>query len=199
VTEAKTKLSLRERNKIRMRAELLDVVLDLFVADIPAALNIENIARQAGCSKATVYVYFPGGLNEMLCAIYEEISGEVTAEGMLLRDAATTPQERIMGLAGALLNMAARPRRGKFFAQLNPTLSPALQPVLGRSSQRYSDMLAEDLDSQSMAVLLVGAFREASIRVAKEPGRKERLLNAIAQLVEGLIADLHSKSKGTIP
>ena len=71
MTEVQTKPSLRERNKIRMRAELLDVVLDLFVAEIPAALNIENIARQAGCSKATVYVYFPGGLNEMLCAIYE--------------------------------------------------------------------------------------------------------------------------------
>ena len=82
MTEAKTKPSLRERNKIRMRAELLDVVLDLFVSDVPAALNIENIAHQAGCSKATVYVYFPGGLDEMLCAIYDDISQEVTAEGM---------------------------------------------------------------------------------------------------------------------
>ncbi len=191
MTEVQTKPSLRERNKIRMRAELLDVVLDLFVAEIPAALNIENIARQAGCSKATVYVYFPGGLNEMLCAIYEEISDEVTAEGVLLRDAAPTPRGRIIGLAGALLNMAARPRRGKFFAQLNPTLSPALQPVLGRSSLRYSDMLAEDLGSQAMAVLLVGAFREASVRVAREPDSKKGLLNAISHLVDSLMSSQH--------
>ena len=116
---------------------------------------------------------------------------EVTAEGVLLRDAAPTPRGRIIGLAGALLNMAARPRRGKFFAQLNPTLSPALQPVLGRSSLRYSDMLAEDLGSQAMAVLLVGAFREASVRVAREPDSKKGLLNAISHLVDSLMSSQH--------
>lgn len=190
---AETKLSLRERNKIRLRAELLDAVLELFLDDDPAALNVEAVARHVGCAKATVYVYFPGGMNEMLCAIYDEISQEVTTEAIREREAAKTTHGRIMALARVLLHMAARPRRGKFFAQLNPVLSPALQPVLGKSSGLYGQMIAEDLarehngETDALSVLIVGALREASVRIAQTPEGIVEFLAGVSTLVQGLI------------
>ena len=196
---AAKKLSLRERNKIRLRAELLEAVLDLFLDEDPNSLNVEAIARNAGCSKATVYAYFPNGLNEMLCAIYEEISDEVNVEAMRLHDMATSTHGRIMGLAQALLQTSTRPRRGKFYAQLNPALVPALQPVLGRASRQYCEVIALDLasetgaDTKASATLLIGALREASVRVARNPELKDELIAAFSALVKGLISGLRQE------
>lgn len=199
MASAVQKLSLRERNKIRFRAELLEAVLDLFLDDDPNSLNIEAIARRTGCSKATVYVYFPNGLNEMLCAIYEEISDEVNAEAKRLHDKATSTHGRIMAMAQALLDVSIEPRRGKFYAQLNPSLSPALQPVLGRASHRYGEIIASDLAheigeyTRAHATLLVGALREASVKVARSPERKDELIAAFSVLVKGLISSLRQE------
>lgn len=195
------KLSLRERNKIRLRGELLEAVLDLFLAEDPAALNVEAVARMAGCSKPTVYVYFPAGLNEMLCALYLEISDEVIRDAIQRHDGATTTKDRIMALAGALLDVSGRPRRGKFFAQLNPALSPALQPVLGRSSGQFAEIIAQDLsdeiqgDTHPLAVLLVGALREASVRIATTPALRDELTIGFATLVENLLVGSHRGSE----
>lgn len=201
-------LSVRERNKIRLRDELLEAVLDLYAEAGIVGCTVENIAHYAGCAKATVYTYFPGGRDEMLCSLYERLSLEVSAEGARLRDQAGTVHGRIMGLAEALLEKAARPRAGKFFAQLNPALSPVLRPVLGRSSQFYVKLLTEDLSSQALstkrdateiktlAILLVGALREASVKVAENPRRKTELLAGIAVLAESLLYSLRSKKLG---
>ena len=187
-------LGLRDRNKLRLRGELLEAVLDLFADENPNALNVEAVAQKAGCSKATVYVYFPGGLNEMLCAIYADISDEVYAEAMQLHGEASNVLERLKGLAKPVLDMSARPRRGKFFAHLDPQLSPALQPVMGRTSGRMEATMARDLadvvgpDAAIMAVFLVGALREASVRIAKDPACKNDMRDGFTKLVQTLIA-----------
>lgn len=190
---ARPKPSLRERNKIRLRAELLDTVLDLFLNDDPNALNIEAVARNAGCSKATVYVYFPGGLNDMLCAIYIEIADEIRRAADRLRDPDAPVADQVIALARALFDMSARPRRGRFFALLNPAITPALQPVLGRSSGWFETTLTTLLtgrvagDAGALATLLVGALREANVKIAKDPIRKEVLMAGFATLVRGVL------------
>lgn len=60
-----------------MRQDLLDTVRDLFLDDDTNALSVEAVARAAGCSKATVYVYFPGDLNELPQAVYDDIFRDV--------------------------------------------------------------------------------------------------------------------------
>lgn len=186
-------LPLRERNKARIRAELLEAVLQSFLPRDPTALSLESVAIRAGCSRATVYTYFPGGLNEMLCAVYAQISDEVIGEAERLHADAQGPHERIMGLAHALLNVAQQPQRGPFFAQLEPSLISALQPVLGRASQRFEDLIASELqdridgDPRIVAALLVGAMREASVRIAREPSRRVAFTAALSAAVDRLI------------
>ncbi len=196
MTTAIPKLSLRERSKLRLRADLLEAALDLFDESDFSALNVENIARHAGCSKATVYVYYPGGRDDILCTLYEQISDQVSAEGERRRGEATTVHGRMIGLAEALLFISSRPRRGRFFAQLNPLLSPVLQPVLGKSSGRYISMLSEDMsavtaeDVTALAILLVGALREASIKAAQHPELVPELLEGFSVLATSLLQTL---------
>lgn len=188
-------MPLRERNKTRVRAELLEAVLQSFLPRDPTALSLEAVASRVGCSRATVYSYFPGGLNEMLCAVYAQISDEVVSEAERLHDAAEAPHERIMCLAHALLSIAQQPQRGPFFAQLEPSLISALQPVLGRASQRFQDLIAAELqgriwvEPRLVAALLVGSMREASVRVARDPSQREAFTAALSAMVHCLLGD----------
>ena len=209
MTNPQVGLSLRERNKLRLRSDLLDAVLDLYNESGFAACTVENIARHVGCAKATAYVYFPGGRDEMLCAIYERLSDEVSDNAERLRALASTVHGRIMGMAEALLELSCDPRSGQFFAQLNPALSPVLTPVLGRSSQHYAGLLTEDLSAAAnsdvsskaigaLATLLVGAFREASIKVAAKPKTRAEILEGIAVLADGLLHSIQSADNNRI-
>jgi AcrR family transcriptional regulator len=51
-------MSLRERQKAQTREHLLDVAAGLFAEKTYGATTIEDIARAAGSSRATVYSYF---------------------------------------------------------------------------------------------------------------------------------------------
>jgi AcrR family transcriptional regulator len=197
-------LPLRERNKVRVRADLLDAVLRSFMPGEPAALSLEAVAQRAGCSRATVYSYFPGGLNDMLCAVYAQISDEVIHEAEQLHAGAQGPHARIIGLAHALLSIAQQPQRGPFFAQLEPSLIPALQPVLGRASQRFEELVAADLQGRIdaaprvVAALLVGAMREASVRVARDPAQRDVFIAGLAVLLDRLLGKAPPARKGKL-
>jgi AcrR family transcriptional regulator len=52
--------TLRERQKLRTRRELLDCAKALFVERGYAAVKIEDIVSAAGCSRATFYLHFSG-------------------------------------------------------------------------------------------------------------------------------------------
>lgn len=194
------RLTLRMRNKIRLRQDLLEAILDLFYESGFSACTVDNVAQYAGCAKATVYVYFPGGRDEMLCTLYEQVSDELSSLAKSLWETAKTSQDRIIAISEALLTLSARPRTGKFYAQLNPVLVPVLEPVAGKGSQLYTKMLSKELSqvlkqhADVLAALLVGSLREAAIKVAENPGRKEEMLNGITTIVESLFT--HSVLRG---
>jgi AcrR family transcriptional regulator len=63
-----------ERRKDARPAELLAAALELFVARGYAATRLDDVARQAGVSKGTVYLYFPSK---------EELFKAVVREGLV--------------------------------------------------------------------------------------------------------------------
>jgi AcrR family transcriptional regulator len=63
-----------ERRKEARPAELLAAALELFVERGYAATRLEDVARRAGVSKGTVYLYFPGK---------EELFKAVVREGLV--------------------------------------------------------------------------------------------------------------------
>ena len=66
----------RQRRKQARPQELLEAALDLFVEKGFAATRAEEVARRAGVSKGTLYVYF-ADKGELLGAWFTEIAGEL--------------------------------------------------------------------------------------------------------------------------
>lgn len=190
------RLTLRMRNKIRLQNDLLEAILDLFCESGFSACTVDKVAQCAGCAKATVYAHFPGGRDEMLCTLYEQISDELSSQAEKMWETAKTSQDRIIAISDALLTLSTQPRIGKFYAQLNPLLIPVLEPVAGKGSQLYTEMLSKELSQISkshadvLATLLVGSLREAAIKVAENPGRKKEMLKGITTMVESLFTQL---------
>ncbi|MDP9655307.1 UNVERIFIED_ORG: AcrR family transcriptional regulator [Pseudomonas putida] len=189
-------LSLRDRNRLRTRQELLNAVLDLFAEGGVAACSVDAVAKRLGASKTTVYSYFPGGLDEMLRDIYRMISQRVLTQGIELREAQSRTEDRIYALAKSLLDVCAEPKIGFFYMLLSPALNALLEPVVGEASSQFRKMITCDLitlgQSESRAayysILITGSLREAAITVARDATQRDPLLEAIALMTRALIA-----------
>jgi AcrR family transcriptional regulator len=188
-------LSLRDRNRLRTRQELLDAVLDLFAEGGLSICSVEAAAKRAGASKTTAYSYFPEGLDEMLREIYRRIAQRVLELATRQRNAEKTPEARISALATALLDICSEPKVGRFYMMLSPALSPLLEPVVGEGSARFREMITADLmtagaaqtQAANYATLISGAMRESAIAVANDPGCREPLAEAIRDLIAAMI------------
>lgn len=189
-------LSLRERNKLRTRKEIHAAALEVFQDEGFAGSSVDKIAKVAGTSKGTVYVYFPDGLNDIYREIYSELSEGLLAAASEARSAETNPAKRILALAKALLDLCSQKETGRFYSLLSPTMRPVLAPVLGQASREFTVMMAEDVkrlrqstsegDAAVFADLLVGAMREGSKIVSDAPRKKKSLLAGLEVLISGL-------------
>ncbi len=186
--------SLRERNRIRLRQEILDVALDIIDADGITACSVEEIARRIGASKTTVYAQFRGGLDEMLRERYRAISEELITEVSLRRAKLADGAARVSVMADVLFDLCAQPKIGRFYMQLSPALSPKLEAVIGRGSSAFRAMISEDLvasgfeeaEARVRAIALMGAIRETAVAVAKEPEYRDRLLEIVGQIARSM-------------
>lgn len=185
--------SVRERNKERLRNDLIEAVLHLVDTEGLPGCSVEAVSRHVGCSKATVYAYFPEGRDEILCALYEQITEGLIADALQQREEASDPKGRIIAICRALLDLSSKPRIGKFYAHINVSLVPVLTPVLGGASGKYTQLIAEDLseagidNASAMSVLIVGAAREAIAKIADNPARKTEFLAAISGMVDAVL------------
>lgn len=85
----------RRRRKEARPAELLDAALSLFVEKGFAATRSEEVARRAGVSKGTLYLYFPSK-EELLKAVIQQFLAERIAEGQREIDEADGPTPVLM-------------------------------------------------------------------------------------------------------
>jgi len=69
----------RERRKDARPGELLDAALDLFVEKGFAATRAEEVARRAGVSKGTLFLYFQSKEDLFQAVVRESIAGQMSA------------------------------------------------------------------------------------------------------------------------
>src|SRR4051812_15759800 len=182
-------LTLRQRNRLRTRRELLDAALKVFAEKGSAGSAVEAIAAVAGASKVTLYAYFPSGRDDLFRALYEEINSELLELATTAHGEASGLVDRVLALARPLIEIGARPLIGRFYSNSDPTVEPALVPVRGHASRVYAKLLAEDItearrigemepgvEASTIAVLLVGAMRAALGEVAVDPTRSDSVL-----------------------
>jgi AcrR family transcriptional regulator len=198
--QADAPLSLRERNRLRTRRELLDAALKVFAEKGFAGSAVEAIAAEAGASKVTLYAYFPAGRDDLFRELYEEINAELLDLATSAHAAASGLVDRVVALSRPLLDIGARPLVGRFYSNSDPTVEPALAPVRGHASRVYAKLIAEDVaearrsgvmragvEPETIAVLLVGAMRAGLVEVSQDPTRSERTLAGITALAAGLL------------
>ncbi len=101
-----------------VRERLLQATYDCVARWGLAKTTVEDAAREAGVSRATVYRYFPGGRDELLSAVvgwefarffrrlYEEVSDADTLEEVMERGLDVRPPR-----PGRARGAAADPRR----------------------------------------------------------------------------------------
>ena len=85
----------RRRRKEARPAELLDAALTLFVEKGFAATRSEEVARAAGVSKGTLYLYFPSK-EELLKAVIQHFLGTEIEAGIQEAAAAEGPTAEMM-------------------------------------------------------------------------------------------------------
>ena len=67
----------RTRRKDARPGELLVAALDLFVAHGYAGTRVEAVARRAGVSKGTLFLYFPSKEELFKAVVRENITGQL--------------------------------------------------------------------------------------------------------------------------
>lgn len=92
-------LPARQRRKAERPQELLDAALTHFVSKGLAATRMDDVAREAGVSKGTLYLYFPSK-DELFKAVVRRHLSEFIAEGIDLA-------QRWDGTAADLLHLLA--------------------------------------------------------------------------------------------
>jgi AcrR family transcriptional regulator len=192
-------LSLRERNKIRARQEMLQAALAAFAEEGYGSATLESIAARAGAAKATVYAYFPQGREQLFRELYEEVNLELINRGDEVYSRPGNFAERVEGLARALFEIAERPLVGRFYSIEDPALDEALNPVRGHASSAWAALIAADLvnakkqgelttdaSPDALATVIVGALRAGLSEVARGSAGADDLAVALRSLVGGL-------------
>jgi AcrR family transcriptional regulator len=191
--------SLRERNRLRTRREMLDAALEVFAESGYGSATVETIAARAGASKVTLYAYFPQGREELFRELYEEINNELIEKVSAVFAGDGDLADRVVAVTEAILEVAQRPLVGRFYSIDDPALDAALTPVRGHASRLCAKLITADLAAArkagslktkaapaAISELLVGAMGSALSEVARERAKPKDFLEAMRALVSGL-------------
>ena len=161
---------LRRRRKDARPAELLEAALALFVEKGFAATRSEEVARAAGVSKGTLYLYFPSK-EELLTAVIQHFLGSEIETGIAEAAAADGPTAQVMaqllatwwtriyeGPASGVLKLVVTevrnfPEIGEFWVER--VVAPGLAVVTGllRRGMARGEFQVDDVDSAAHSIL----------------------------------------------
>lgn len=193
------KPSLRERNRLRTRSDILDATAEMLGESGYAGLALEEVSQRAGLSRGTVYAHFPGGRDEVVREVYRRVSEAVYTRGLSLREEAGNVAGRITALARAYVEATSTPA-GRFYGLMGPDVVPALSGVrrtsesfealimLDLSTARSAGQLKGEPDVEALATALSGAIRASGARSAMKPEAAEQQIAAVKLLAQGLLS-----------
>jgi AcrR family transcriptional regulator len=189
--------TLRERQRERTRADILDAVVDVVASEEADGPLIEAIAARAGVSRATLYAHFPGGFDELVESAYVRAADDFI--GLVRTYPHTSWQDRILAHGKAMLELSERGSLGRFYNVAAARFGVTAR-VQGAGSRHSHDdfvlALTEargagaivDLDPEETAFLLAGMVRVIGVRAAESRENGETSLGVFARLVEGIQA-----------
>ena len=161
----------RRRRKEARPAELLEAALTLFVEKGFAATRSEEVARAAGVSKGTLYLYFPSK-EELLKAVIQHFLGTEIETGVQEAAAADGPTAQVMekllvtwwtriyeGPASGVFKLVITevrnfPEIGEFWVER--VVAPGLAVVSGllRRGVERGEFAVDDIESATHSILM---------------------------------------------
>lgn len=94
----------------RQRLRIVDGALRCIADHGVAKTTVDDVARRAGCSRATVYRVFPGGKEELLAAVVDaEVTRFETAVALRMGEADDLEDALVAGMAEAARRVAGHP------------------------------------------------------------------------------------------
>ena len=202
-------VGLRERKKREVRHRTIEAAEGLFAAKGLDATTMEDIARAADVSVATVYNYFGSKSALLLAAIEEETDGMIALGKEVLVRPGTNPMKAVQRLLDAYASHFARwdPRllREVLSASFQRGIGEGLTAELAAMDQRLIDQLAtllhgfqargrleESLDVVDATLLLFSNFTlHLLIGMSTEGLIADDLRGRIARQVELAFAGLN--------
>lgn len=191
--------SLRERQQLRTRTDLVRAALDVIAVAGLDGVTIQRITGRAGTSRATLYAHFPGGRADLLAEAYQTLGRDLIMEAERHAAAQTNWIDRLCAYPRAMLDLATKRELALFYNVSGPQLVGMKRRGVG--SQHTLDMITAELGQArdrghisphleigAIAALLVGAIREAGIDASRDPSTAPGRLAAFRQLLEALHA-----------
>lgn len=192
-------MSLRERNHLRTRDEILIAASILMGERAADTITVEDIALLAGVSRGTIYTYFSDGRDQVVRDAYLRTAAIVNQNAVLKRDQYDNFTDRVLALAKAFADVVVTPE-GKFYGPVGTGTSGPLSKVIGATSEFFQKMIVEDLEDlrangrinadtpvPEMAKLLVGSIRSIGIACSVKPTALSKYLEAMRMLCASLI------------
>ncbi len=143
----------RERRKDDRPAEIIDAAIELFGESGFGATRLEDVARRAGVSKGTVFVYF-ANKEELFRAVAQTVLASKLGG---VRSVATDFDRPVAELIPALLEQAA---------QVMESRLPAMIRLLIAEARQFPDLVRvwHDEVASKMLALVTGAIRAGQDR-----------------------------------
>ncbi|MGA2521245.1 MAG: helix-turn-helix domain-containing protein [Acidimicrobiales bacterium] len=99
------------------RVRIVDGALACIARTGVAGTTLDDVARQAGCSRATVYRAFPGGKDALLRAVVDtEVSRFFSALAVRMGEAADIEDVLVAGMCEAAVRVTQHPALGQLLA-----------------------------------------------------------------------------------
>jgi AcrR family transcriptional regulator len=170
-------LSLRERNRDRARAAIVDSALELFAARGFDEVSVADVAARAEVSPATVARYFPA--KELILFSDREINAARLRVDLLGRPRSESPMRALVGALVGQPQLPAEARRRLLRSRQAIARSAVLRGRAGQGLGAWRDGIADALverggidalDARSLATAVVALLDDAAARWAEGGG-----------------------------
>ncbi|QBF32645.1 TetR/AcrR family transcriptional regulator [Thalassococcus sp. S3] len=180
------------------RHAIREAAIAAVVAGGLGGASIAEIAKRAGLSQGTIYLYF-SGKDELFDAVFLDVKREIHARLMAAAHAGGSAKEAIRGMWLALFDHASeRPADFAFAEHLSAArmLDGRASPEIDAMAQEVAQIIEQavlsgtlvDLPTQTLSALLSGPALQMARRsvVRKEPPSKDELDLAFEAIWRGI-------------
>lgn len=185
--------TLRERQQVRVRDDIVRSVLDIVREAGVEAVTINEIVARAGLARGTFYAHFPDGRDAAVALALEQVAEELVRDARDRAEGLTDWRERTLAFVRTFLELARRDGVGAFYVLTAGPPSPGFGSRSFRrefegdfAAGQESGEVTGRVDAAMLAALFAGAVREAGVRVASDPSCADEAAAALETLLDGL-------------